>query len=108
LRNRYKLLEATDGKQGLKTAIESLPDLILLDIALPRMDGYSVIESLKQNERARLIPVIAVTAHAMKGDRERILNGGCNDYIAKPVDPEELIEVIEKWLDHASTHRGST
>ncbi|HLC14855.1 MAG TPA: response regulator, partial [Thermodesulfovibrionia bacterium] len=97
---RYTLLEAVDGKQGLKTAIESLPDLIILDIALPSMDGYSVIESLKQNERSCLIPVIAVTAHAMKGDRERILNRGCSDYIAKPVDPKELVAVIEKWLDH--------
>ena len=96
-RNRYQLLEAADGKQGLHMALTHLPDLILLDMSLPEMDGYAVVQALKQNETTKAIPVIALTAHAMKGDRDRMIEAGCDDYLSKPVHPKKIVEKIEKW-----------
>jgi CheY-like chemotaxis protein len=98
LRNRYRILEATDGEEGLRMAEEARPDLILLDMALPKMDGLAVVRHLKGNKELSPIPVIAMTAQVMKGDRERILDGGCDDYIAKPIDPEGFLEKISEWL----------
>jgi CheY-like chemotaxis protein len=83
-------------------ALADPPDLILLDIALPGMDGLAVAARLKEHERARAIPIIALTARAMKGDREEILGAGCDDYLCKPLDPGELREKIGKWLAGAT------
>ena len=101
LKKQYRIQEAVNGKQGLNLALTTLPDLILLDISLPEMDGYGVVEILKKQPHTKYIPVIALTAHAMKGDRQRIIEAGCDDYISKPVDPETLIPRIEKWMNHA-------
>lgn len=90
--------EANDGREGLYKALDLLPDLILLDIALPGMDGLEVVSFLKNNAKTKSIPVIAFTAQAMKGDRERILEAGCDDYIAKPITPETLRETVSYWL----------
>ncbi len=98
LGDRYRMLEATDGEKGLEMALSGVADLILLDISLPKMDGMSVVRGIKADERGRHIPVIALTASAMKGDRERILAAGCDDYIAKPVDPQELVRRIDHWI----------
>ena len=98
LQNRYRILEATDGEEGLRMAVENSPDLILLDMALPKMDGFTVVRRLKDNVELSLIPVIAMTAQVMKGDREKILDAGCNDYIAKPIDPEDFLKKIAEWL----------
>ena len=98
LQNRYRILEATDGEAGLRTAAENEPDLILLDMALPKMDGLTVVRHLKKNAKLGSIPVIAMTAQAMKGDRERIILAGCDDYIAKPIDPEGFLKKIGEWL----------
>jgi len=98
VQNRYPILEATDGEEGLQMAVEYRPDLILLDMALPEMDGYTVVRRLKDHRDLSHIPVIAVTARVMKGDREKILAAGCDDYIAKPIDPEGFLKKIEKWL----------
>jgi len=98
LQNRYRILEATDGDEGLRMAEEARPDLILLDMALPKMDGLTVVRHLKDNKELSPIPVIAMTAQVMKGDRERILDGGCDDYIAKPLDPADFLKKISKWL----------
>ncbi|MBA4417925.1 MAG: hybrid sensor histidine kinase/response regulator, partial [Syntrophus sp. (in: bacteria)] len=98
LQNRYRILEATDGEEGLRMAEEARPDLILLDMALPKMDGLTVVRHLKDNKELSPIPVIAMTAQVMKGDRERILDGGCDDYIAKPIDPEGFLKKISEWL----------
>jgi CheY-like chemotaxis protein len=98
LGDRYLVLEATDGEKGLEMALSGVPDLILLDISLPKMDGLSVVRRIKADESARRIPVIALTASAMKGDREKILSAGCDDYIAKPVDAEALVQRIDHWL----------
>ena len=97
LQNRYEILEATDGEAGLKTALAELPALVLLDMSLPKMDGLEVVRNIKEDENARHIPVIALTARAMKGDREKTIEAGCDDYISKPIDPEKILAKIEKW-----------
>ncbi len=99
LKDRYTIIEATDGEKGLKAVLPDPPDLILLDISLPGMDGYAVVKEIKGDEKANRTPVIALTAHAMKGDREKAVSAGCNDYLSKPVDPVEILETIEKWLE---------
>jgi len=98
LSDDYDTLEAYDGKNGLKLALKKLPDLILLDIGLPKMDGFEVVKILKKSELTKNIPVIAVTAKAMKGDKEAILGAGCDDYLSKPVNPEELLSKVKKWI----------
>ncbi len=98
LQNKYSLLEATDGEDGLKKTLAESPDLVLLDISLPKMDGFTVVQKIRENKEAGHIPVIALTARAMKGDREKILEAGCNDYIAKPIDPEKVLNKIEEWV----------
>jgi CheY-like chemotaxis protein len=99
LKDKYTIIEAADGEKGLKRALHELPDLILLDISLPGMDGYAVVKEIKVDEKASHIPVIALTAHAMKGDREKIISAGCDDYLSKPIDPKKILERIEKWLE---------
>lgn len=94
----FKIIEAMDGETGLSQAIESLPDLILLDISLPKMDGYAVVKKLKQTRQTREIPVVALTAQAMKGDREKILAAGCDDYIAKPIETDRIRERLHQWI----------
>ena len=99
LEDHYDLCEYESGKEALEKVPQDRPELILLDISLPEMDGPEVLEHLRANEELRSIPVVALTAHAMVGDRERFLAGGFDDYIPKPIlDPAHLIEVIEKLL----------
>lgn len=98
LKGKYSMLEAYDGKQGLNAAITELPDVILLDISLPEMDGLEVVRILKNNNETSNIPVIAVTARAMKEDKEAFLAAGCDDYVAKPVNPKIVLKKLEKWL----------
>ncbi|KPA08885.1 diguanylate cyclase [Candidatus Magnetomorum sp. HK-1] len=97
LKEMYIIIEATDGEEGLNKALNEKPDLIILDISLPKMDGYTVVRKIRENKNTYQPPVIGMTAHAMKGDREKILAAGCNDYISKPIDPEYVIKIINKW-----------
>ena len=99
LQNQYTLLEAIDGKKGLQMALTTHPDLILLDMSLPEMDGFSVVKRIKKDKEAGHIPVIALTARAMKGDREKTILAGCDDYLSKPIDPEKIMRRISKWLE---------
>jgi two-component system, cell cycle response regulator DivK len=94
----HTLLSATDAETGLALAQEQCPDLILMDIQLPGMDGLEAITLLKANEATRSIPVIALTALAMKGDEERILAAGCEGYIAKPIRYKEFLAAIAAQL----------
>ncbi len=96
--DRYDRIIAADGMSGLDLAVSRLPDLILMDISLPGMDGISVVKHLKSNPKTKNIPAIALTAFAMKGDRERILASGFDDYVAKPLDPDTLMNTIERWI----------
>ncbi|MBF0231329.1 MAG: response regulator, partial [Desulfamplus sp.] len=101
LQNRYPILEARDGEEGLKIATESRSEikLILLDMAMPKMDGMTVVKHLKENPKLSLIPVIALTAKSMKGDREQILDAGCDDYISKPIEPESFLKKITQLME---------
>ncbi len=92
LYDRYKLLEAADGEQALEKALSEHPDLILLDMALPGISGFEVVKRLRADNKASTIPVIALTAHAMQGDREKCLEAGCDDYISKPLNVDELLD----------------
>lgn len=97
-RKGYSVLIAVDGEQGLATAYSEMPDLILMDISLPFIDGYEVTRRIKANPRTKHIPVIALTAHALLTDRDKALKAGCNDYDTKPVDFARLTEKIETLL----------
>ena len=95
----YQTLEARTGPEALKLAAEHIPDLILMDIQLPEFSGLEVTQKIKSNEQLTDIPVIAVTAFAMKGDEERIRQGGCEDYIAKPISVVSFLEKVKRYLD---------
>ncbi len=99
LQGRYRIIEASDGQVGLDLAARTRPDLILLDMALPKMDGLTVLRRLSEDRDLAAIPVIAMTARVMKGDREEILAAGCKDFISKPIDPVECLAKIEVWLN---------
>lgn len=92
----YKVIEAENGERGLDMIRSIKPPLVLLDITLPGMDGIQVVKLVKADESVRHIPVIAVTASAMRGDRERFLEAGCDDYLSKPLQVMELVEVVGK------------
>jgi two-component system cell cycle response regulator DivK len=94
----YLVEEAADGNSGLQKASESPPDLILMDINLPEIDGYEVTARLKQLPNMSGVPIIAVTANVMKGDREKTLAAGCDGYIQKPIDIDLLPSQIESFL----------
>jgi two-component system cell cycle response regulator DivK len=95
----HEVIQAWDGRQGLDAAAQNIPDLILLDIQLPEMDGYTVAASLKANPLLAEVPIVAVTSYAMAGDRERILAAGCNGYIEKPINPETFIGQLAAFLE---------
>ena len=98
LKNRdYQIIEAVDGEDGLEKAIAEQPDIILLDIALPKMGGYEVAKTLRLREEFKHTSIIALTAHAMKGDEEKALQAGFNGYISKPINVLELPEQIEYY-----------
>ena len=95
----YQILEARTGPEALELAEEHRPDLILMDIQLPEVSGLEVTKKIKENPNLSEIPVIAVTAFAMKGDEERIRAGGCEDYIAKPISVVSFLEKVKRYLD---------
>ena len=94
----YKTAEATDGKQGVQLAKATNPDLILMDIQMPEMDGLEATRILKAEATTSNIPVIALSSHAMKGDEEKTLQAGFDGYLAKPVDIKELLKAVAKYL----------
>ena len=95
----YEILETREGLQALSLAREHRPDLILMDIQLPEISGLEVTKWLKEDDELASIPVVAVTAFAMKGDEERIREGGCEAYISKPISVGHFLETIRKLLD---------
>ena len=94
----YNILQTRDWMEALKIAREKKPDLILMDIQLPEVSGLEVTKWIKEDENLRSIPVIAVTAFAMKGDEEKIREGGCEAYIAKPISVSHFLETVQKFL----------
>ena len=95
----YDTLETNNGNNVLELARDNKPDLILMDIQLPEVSGLDVTRWLKDDDELKHIPVIAVTAFAMKGDEQKIREGGCEDYISKPISVTNFIEVIQKYLN---------
>jgi two-component system cell cycle response regulator DivK len=94
----YATIETRNGVEALELARAHLPDLILMDIQLPEVSGLDVTKWIKEDERTRAIPVIAVTAFAMKGDEERIRGGGCEAYLSKPISVSKFLETVRHYL----------
>lgn len=99
----FRVVTALDGPEGIERAREVRPDLILLDIQLPRMDGYEVARRLRGEPELRHIPIVAVTSYAMAGDREKTLEAGCDGYIEKPIDPDTFVDEVARYLSRPSS-----
>ena len=98
LEDDYDILQAVDGEDGIKKAEQEKPDLILMDLGMPVMDGWEATRRIKANQELKAIPVIAVTSHAMVGDEIEARKAGCDDYLSKPIDEELLLEKIKKYV----------
>lgn len=97
-RKGYEVLVAVDGGEGVAMVKKEKPDIVLMDLSLPDMDGWYATRVLKENEATAGIPVIALTAHAMSGDREKALEAGCDDYDTKPIDLRRLLSKINRFV----------
>jgi len=95
----YEVIEAKDGEEGIRMAKENRPDLVLMDIHMPVIDGFKAIEILRDDPATKKIKIIAVTSFAMKGDREKVLSAGADDYIPKPIDTRKLPEIVKRVLE---------
>ncbi|HTW68227.1 MAG TPA: response regulator [Bryobacteraceae bacterium] len=105
-RKGYAITMAVDGGAGVEKAIAEVPNLILMDMSLPVLDGWEATRRVKANPETKHIPVIALTAHAMTGDRDRAMEAGCDDYDTKPIDLLRLLSKIETQLERAKTVHG--
>ena len=94
----YEVIEAKTGEEALAYLHDDKPDLILLDIQLPNMDGLTLTRMLRSNQETKDIPIVAVTAYAMKGDKERVLEAGCDAYVSKPIDTRELPVIVANFI----------
>ena len=103
LRKGHEIAMAVDGAQGVEMATAQLPDIILMDMSLPVIDGWEATRRLKADDKTRSIPIIALTAHAMAGDQEKALDAGCDDYDTKPVELPRLLGKIEALLARKSS-----
>jgi CheY-like chemotaxis protein len=98
LADDYEVLEAEDGEHGMERALRDMPDLILMDLSLPRLDGWEATRRLKNNPQAKHMPIVAVTAHAAREDQVRAYDAGCIDYLTKPLERDLLLNTIKKHL----------
>jgi two-component system, cell cycle response regulator DivK len=105
-RNGYQVESAVDGATGVQAAASNPPDIILLDIQLPQMDGHAVARALRELRELDATPIIAVTSYAMVGDREKSLAAGCDGYIEKPIDPDSFVDTIRGIVDQVRHLRG--
>ena len=103
IRRGFEVIFAVDGKQGVDVARREKPDIILMDMSLPVMDGWEATRCVKADDATRSVPVIGLTAHAMSGDREKAMEAGCDDYDTKPVELDRLIGKIERLLGLAKS-----
>jgi two-component system cell cycle response regulator DivK len=101
-KNGYETLEAFTGQEGIDLAIKVLPDLVLLDIQLPDMNGIEVLRAIRESEADGRLPIVAVTSFAMSGDRQRLMKAGCTGYIEKPINPETIMDEIRRYAGEAS------
>lgn len=108
LEDDYKLVTTGDGASGVALAASEKPDLILMDMSLPVMDGWDAVNKIKDQESLKHIPIIGLSAHAMSGDRERALAAGCNDYLTKPLDEDLLAERVRAFIGADQSDDPST
>ncbi|HDP70380.1 MAG TPA: response regulator [Actinobacteria bacterium] len=101
-KNGYEVIRAETGKEGVNLAIEEKPDLILMDIMLPDIDGLEATKRIRESGADGDVPIIALTSYAMVGDKDKAMFAGCTGYIEKPIDPETIIGEIEKYLQGSS------
>ena len=97
-KNGYETFLAMNGRDGVNAATKQMPDLIIMDLSMPEMDGWTATRLIKGNEQTNAIPLIALTAHALPGDRQRAFDAGCDEYITKPMDLLELLESVNDWI----------
>ena len=102
IRRGFEVLIAVDGEQGVRMSKSELPDLILMDMSLPVLDGWGAARQIKAESRTQAIPLIALTAHAMAGDRDKALEAGCDDYDTKPIEFQRLLDKIDRLLSESS------
>ena len=105
-RKGYEVSVAVDGRQGVALALSEPFDLVLMDMSLPVLDGWEATRQIKADPRGEAVPIIALTAHAMSGDRERAIDAGCDDYDTKPIEFPRLLEKIETWLQRKDAIHG--
>jgi two-component system, cell cycle response regulator DivK len=104
--HHHDVIQAFSGREGIESAEKKLPDLIILDIQLPEIDGYAVAREIKKNLLTSRIPIVAVTSYAMASDRERVLAAGCEGYIEKPINPATFVSEIEHYLPACGKTNG--
>lgn len=95
----FRVVEATDGREALEQVAAQRPDLVLLDMSLPLVDGWTVARTLRQSPEFANLPIVALTAHAMDGDRERVLEAGCDEFLTKPIEVAKFIPTIRRILE---------
>ncbi|MFM8427616.1 MAG: response regulator [Chloroflexota bacterium] len=100
-KNGYETLLAMNGRDGVNAATKQLPDLIIMDLSMPEMDGWTAMRMIKGNASTSSIPMIALTAHALPSDRKRAFDAGCDEYITKPMDLIDLLETVRSWTKQA-------
>ena len=94
----YETFLAMNGRDGVNAATKQKPDLIIMDLAMPEMDGWEATKIIKSDEKTSPIPLVALTARALPGDRQRAMDAGCDEYISKPMDLNDLVESVEYWI----------
>jgi two-component system, cell cycle response regulator DivK len=103
----YSVVDACDGQEALRMIEQTHPDILLLDIGMPVMDGFAVVRSIRATSRLATLPVVAVTAYAMQGDRDKILNSGFDGYLSKPIDAHALSEELDRLLNKRASGQGA-
>lgn len=98
-KNGYEVLLAINGRDGVNAANKQKPDLIVMDLSMPEMDGWTATRLIKENKQTASIPLIALTAHALPSDRQRAVDSGCDEFITKPMDLLELVETVNRWVN---------
>ena len=98
-KNGYETFLAMNGRDGVNAAIKQTPDLIIMDISMPEMDGLTAVSLIKNDERVRSIPLLILTAHALPADRQRAIRAGADEYITKPMDLEDLVRYVDHWIN---------
>ncbi len=98
-KNGYETFLAMNGRDGVHATSKQKPDLIIMDLSMPEMDGWTATSLIKRDAGIPPIPVIALTAHALPGDRQRAMNAGCDEYLTKPIDLDQLVKSVEYWIN---------